>query len=52
MFDLGKNFDLNKKFALPDTLLKSKNYCSLITCTSVEMTCYWLILVEIAGKVQ
>ena len=29
MFDLSKIFDLSKKFALPDTLLKSKNYCTL-----------------------
>ena len=28
MFDLSKIFDLSKKFALPDTLLKSKNYCT------------------------
>jgi hypothetical protein len=28
MFDLSKIFDLSKKVALPDTLLKSKNYCS------------------------
>ena len=27
MFDLGKIFDLIKISALPDTLLKSKNYC-------------------------
>ena len=27
MFDLSKICDLSKKFALPDTLLKSKNYC-------------------------
>ena len=27
MFDLSKIFDLSKKFALPDTFLKSKNYC-------------------------
>ena len=27
MFDLSKIFNLSKKFALPDTLLKSKNYC-------------------------
>ena len=26
MFDLSKIFDLSKKFALPDTLLKSKNF--------------------------
>ena len=29
MFDLSKIFDLkSKKFVLPDTLLKSKNYCT------------------------
>ena len=28
MFDLSKIFDLSKKFALPDTFLKSKNYCT------------------------
>ena len=28
MFDLSKIFDLSKKFTLPDTLLKSKNYCT------------------------
>jgi hypothetical protein len=28
MFDLSKIFDLSKKFAPPDTLLKSKNYCT------------------------
>ena len=28
MFDLSKIFDLSKKFALPETLLKSKNYCT------------------------
>ena len=27
MFDLSKIFDLSK-FALPDTFLKSKNYCT------------------------
>ena len=27
-FDLCKIIDLSKKFALPDTLLKSKNYCN------------------------
>ena len=31
MFDLSKIFDLSKKFALPDTLIKSKNYCSMNT---------------------
>jgi hypothetical protein len=30
MFDLSKIFDLSKKFAVPDTLHKSKNYCN--TC--------------------
>ena len=28
MFDLCKIFDLSKKFAPPDTLLKSNNYCT------------------------
>ena len=28
MFDLSKIFDLSKKFAPPDTLLKSNNYCT------------------------
>ena len=28
MFDLSKIFDLTKKFAPPDTLLKSNNYCT------------------------
>ena len=28
MLDLSKIFYLSKKVALPDTLLKSKNYCS------------------------
>ena len=28
MFDLSKIFDFSKKFALPDTFLKSKNYCA------------------------
>ena len=28
MFDLSKIFDLSKKFALPDTFHKSKNYCT------------------------
>ena len=27
MFDLSKIFDLGNKFALPNTFLKSKNYC-------------------------
>ena len=30
MFDLSKIFNLSKKFALPDTLPKSINYCSNI----------------------
>ena len=29
MFDLSKIFDLNKKFARPDTLFKLKNYCTI-----------------------
>ena len=28
MFDVSKAFDLSKKFALLDTFLKSKNYCT------------------------
>ena len=28
MSDLSKIFDLSQKFAPPDTLLKSKNYCT------------------------
>ena len=31
MFDLSKIFNLSKKFAPPDTLLKSKNYCTDIS---------------------
>ena len=30
MFGLSKIFDLGKKFALPDTLLKSKNYFRIV----------------------
>ena len=29
MFDLGKIFDLSKKFARPHTLFKLKNYCTI-----------------------
>jgi hypothetical protein len=29
MFDLSKIFDLGKKLALPDIVLKSKNYCTI-----------------------
>ena len=28
MFDFSKIFDFSKKFALPDTFFKSKNYCT------------------------
>ena len=28
MFDLSKTFGLSKNVALPNTLLKSKNYCT------------------------
>ena len=34
MFDLDKIFYLSKKFALPDTLLKLKNYCAALTAQS------------------
>ena len=30
MFDLSKFFDLSKKYVLPATLLKSKNYCTTL----------------------
>ena len=32
MSDLSKIFDLSKRFALPDFLLKSKKYCTTSQC--------------------
>ena len=36
MFYLSKIFNISKKFALPDTLLKSKNNCSTTGTTGVR----------------
>ena len=36
MFDFKKFFDLSKNFALPNTLLKSKNYCTNATETEQQ----------------
>ena len=37
MFDLRKIFDLSKKFAIPDTLLKSKNCCTQGIAEGLEL---------------
>ena len=45
MFDFSKIFDLSKKFVLPDTLLKSKNYCIVtIRCLQSIISIFWLVL--------
>ena len=38
MFDLSKIFDLSKNFALPNTMLKSKNYCTLMVLAADHST--------------
>ena len=47
MFDLSKIFDLSKRFALPDNVIKSKNYC---TCNSITKDHGLMPVVQVQDK--